>query len=67
MQLNLLSESVLTFFPFDETQEKYNLVDVLTYPQITNQMTGDVKFNPFKQTKNPGKLIIDATVTGIND
>ncbi len=49
VQLNLLSDSVLTFFPFRGGIDRFNLADVETYPQITDPATGRVKFNPFCQ------------------
>jgi alkylated DNA repair protein alkB family protein 4 len=56
VQLNLLSDSVLTFFPYLGGDDRYNLSDVKTYPQITDPSTGHVRFNPFKQKLVAGKL-----------
>ena len=56
VQLNLLSDSVLTFFPYLGGDERYNLADVSTYPEISDPNTGHVRLNPFKESQNQGKL-----------
>jgi len=48
VQLNLLSDSMLTLFPFKGDPFRYNLSDVPRYPQVMNELLGQVKFNPFK-------------------
>jgi len=51
VQLNLLSDCVLTLFPYHgEDRRKYNLADVDTYPAVVvvDQPGGRVAFNPFK-------------------
>ena len=55
VQLNLLSDSVLTFFPH-RSLERYNLTDVESYPEITDPDTGRVKFNPFRQEFTNGEI-----------
>lgn len=46
VQLNIVSDSVLTLFPYKGDPFRYNLQDVSTYPKI---MTADrLTFNPFK-------------------
>lgn len=46
VQLNLLSDSVLSMTPFCHGEEKYNLKDVPSYPRILSE-NGDVVFDPF--------------------
>ena len=47
VQLNLLSDTVLTINPYVEGEKyKYNLRDVQAYPKVVNEM-GEVVFNPF--------------------
>jgi len=48
VQLNLLSDSVLTLFPYHGDPFRYNLNDVSKYPKVMNDQTGLVDFNPFK-------------------
>jgi len=57
VQLNLLSDSILTFFPYLGGNERYNLADVATYPQITNPETGFVRLNPFKEAQSLGEYL----------
>jgi len=53
VQLNLLSDSVLTFLPHKNGDPyKYNLSDVKSYPQIMNETKGQVEFNPFCSPKD---------------
>jgi len=47
VQLNMLSDSVLTMFPYKGDPYKYNLSDVDSYPQVMNEAKGQVAFNPF--------------------
>lgn len=51
VQLNLLSDSVLTLFPHQGDPYKYNLSDVDSYPQVMNEAKGQVAFNPFTSPK----------------
>ena len=46
VQLNILSDSILTLIPFNGDFSRYNLANVPTYPQIMDEVTGQVKFNP---------------------
>ena len=50
VQLNLLSDSVLTLFPYHGDPFRFNLTDVASYPKIMNDNTGQVHFNPFQQS-----------------
>ena len=50
VQLNLLSDSVLTLFPYHGDPFRFNLNDVATYPKVMNDKTGQVNFNPFQNT-----------------
>ena len=52
VQLNLLSDSVLTLFPYTGDPYKYNLSDVNSYPQVMNEAKGQVGFNPFRSPKD---------------
>ena len=58
VQLNLLADSVLTFFPYRGGVDRYNLADVETYPQITDPDTGCVRFTPFKHKVPAGKFLL---------
>lgn len=50
VQLNLLSDSILTMIPYDrsldERQDRYNLPDVRRYPKILDDSGDKVLFNP---------------------
>ncbi len=48
VQLNLLSDSVLTLFKYKGDPHRYNLPDVRKYPKIMNQ--DQLVFNPFRQS-----------------
>ena len=50
VQLNLLSDSVLTLFPYHGDPFRFNLTDVATYPKVMNDKTGQVHFNPFQRS-----------------
>lgn len=47
VQLNLLSDSALTLFPYRGGEEKYNLGDLRDFPRILDD-EGNVAFNPFR-------------------
>ncbi len=58
VQLNLLSDAVLTFFPYNIMDaKKYNLSDLKGFPKILNDSGDEVLFNPFRSkdenTKEP--------------
>jgi len=48
VQLNLLSDTFLTFIPYFDEPPKYNLADVATYPRIVDEGEEEVLYNPFK-------------------
>ena len=52
VQVNLMSDSILTFLPFTGDPYRYNLADVATYPKIMDDTSGQIQFNPF-QPGNP--------------
>lgn len=56
VQLNMLSDSVLTLFPYKGDPYKYNLSDVDSYPQVMNEAKGQVAFNPFTCSKEHSHL-----------
>ena len=56
VQLNLLSDTVLTLNPYREGEKpKYNLADVSTYPRVVGD-NGEVVFNPFKSKLSSSPL-----------
>jgi len=50
VQLNLNSDSMLTFLPFTGDPYRYNLADVATYPKVMDDLSGQIQFNPFTQS-----------------
>jgi len=48
VQVNLMSDSILTFLPLNGDPYRYNLADVSTYPKIMDEMSGQIQFNPFQ-------------------
>lgn len=55
VQLNLMSDSMLTLFPMSGDPFKYNLADVKTYPKVMNDTSCTVQFNPFQHRKWPSE------------
>jgi len=52
VQLNLNSDSMLTFLPFTGDPYRYNLADVATYPKVMDDLSGQIQFNPFTQSSS---------------
>nr|ALS04143.1 alkylated DNA repair protein alkB-like protein [Acartia pacifica] len=50
VQLNMVSETYLSFVRYRGSSDKYNLKDVSTYPRIVDQE--NVVFNPFNSNSN---------------
>jgi len=48
VQVNLMSDSMLTLLPFTGDPYRYNLADVSTYPKVMDDLTGRIQFNPFQ-------------------
>jgi len=53
VQLNLLSDTVLTFTPYHGDTSRYNLEDVSTYPRVMDE-DGTVRYNPFSEKGDIG-------------
>merc|ERR1712083_31929 len=61
VQVNLMSDSILTFLPFNGDPYRYNLGDVSTYPKIMDEKSGQIHFNQ----EYPKKTVINHSLLKI--
>jgi len=66
VQVNLMSDSMLTLLPFTGDPYRYNLAEVSTYPKVMDDLSGRIQFNPFQSVVEP-EVLRTVTAAGLRN